>query len=97
MSRTLLGLESTTPTVRLDDSSDNIHQQPFYGHYTGQPALVSTSGTIYFTSVAVTVDSSHMTGCYHPLRGVDSVNLQISLMGMCRQCGSWSVAGHTSS
>jgi len=61
MSRTLLGLELTTPTVRLDDSSDNIHQQQFYGHYTGQPALVSTSGTIYFTSVAVAVDSSHMT------------------------------------
>jgi len=42
---------------------------------------------------AVTVDSSHMT----PLRGVDSVisvHFQISLMGTCRQCGSWSVAGH---
>jgi len=31
---------------------------------------------------------------YHPLRGVDSVHLQILLTGTCRQCGSWSVAGH---
>jgi len=30
----------------------------------------------------------------HPLRGVDSVHVQILLMGACRQCGSWSVAGH---
>jgi len=30
----------------------------------------------------------------HPLRGVDSVRLQILLMGTCRQCGSGSVAGH---
>jgi len=26
--------------------------------------------------------------------GVDSVRLHIMLMGTCRQCGSWSVAGH---
>jgi len=32
--------------------------------------------------------------CNHPLRGVDSVQLQILLMGTCRQYGSWSVAGH---
>jgi len=31
---------------------------------------------------------------HHPLRGVDSVHLQILLMGTCRQCGSWSVDGH---
>ena len=31
---------------------------------------------------------------HHPLRGVDSVCLQILLMGTCRQCGSWSVADH---
>jgi len=31
---------------------------------------------------------------HHPLRGVDSVNLQILLMGTCRQYGSWSVDGH---
>jgi len=30
----------------------------------------------------------------HLLHGVDSVRLQILLIGMCRQCGSWSVAGH---
>ena len=30
----------------------------------------------------------------HPLHGVDSVHLQILLTGTCRQCGSWSVAGH---
>ena len=29
-----------------------------------------------------------------PLRRVDSVHLQILLMGTCRQCCSWSVAGH---
>ena len=31
---------------------------------------------------------------HHPLRGVDSVHLQILLMGTYRQCVSWSVAGH---
>jgi len=31
---------------------------------------------------------------HHPLRGVDSVHLQILLMGTCRQCGLWPVAGH---
>ena len=31
---------------------------------------------------------------HHPLRGVDSVHLQIVSMGTWRQCGSWSVAGH---
>ena len=31
---------------------------------------------------------------HHPLRGVDSVRLQILSVGTCRQCGSWSVAGH---
>jgi len=35
----------------------------------------------------------HMTASY-PLRGVYSVHLQILLMGTCRQCGLWSVAGH---
>jgi len=42
------------------------------------------------TSAAVAVDFSHMT----PLRAVDSDHLQILYMGTCRQCGSWSVAGH---
>ena len=36
---------------------------------------------------AVAVDSSHMTA-YHPLRGVDSVHLQILLMDTCQQCCS---------
>ena len=31
---------------------------------------------------------------HHRLRGVDSVSLQMLLTGTCRQCGSWSVAGH---
>ena len=31
---------------------------------------------------------------HHSLRGVDSVRLQILSVGTCRQCGSWSVAGH---
>ena len=31
---------------------------------------------------------------HHPLRGVDSVRLQILLTGTRPQCGSWSVAGH---
>ena len=31
---------------------------------------------------------------HHPLRGIDSVRLQILSVGTCRQCGSWSVAGH---
>jgi len=30
----------------------------------------------------------------HPLRGVDSVHLQMLLTGTCRQCGSSSVTGH---
>ena len=42
---------------------------------------------IYFASAAVAVDSSHMTG-HHLLRGVDSVHLQILLMGTCRLCSS---------
>ena len=29
---------------------------------------------------------------HHPLRGEDSVRLQILSVGTCRQCGSWSVA-----
>ena len=45
---------------------------------------------IYSASAAVATDSSHMT----PLCGVDSVQVQVLLMGTCRQCGSWSVAGH---
>ena len=49
---------------------------------------------MYFASAAVTVDSSHMRLRHHPLRGVDSVHLQILLMGTCRQCGLWPVAGH---
>jgi len=51
---------------------------------------------IYFASAAVAVDSSRMTASvrHDPLRGVDSVHLQVLLMGMCRQCASWSVAGH---
>ena len=32
--------------------------------------------------------------CHRPLCGGDSVHLWILLMGTCRQCGSWSVAGH---
>ena len=48
---------------------------------------------IYFENAAAAVDSSRMTA--HPLHGVSSVYLQILLMGMCWQCGSWSVAGHT--
>ena len=42
---------------------------------------------------AVVFDPGHVT-LHHPLRGVDSVHFQILLMGTCRQCGSWSVAGH---
>jgi len=35
-------------------------------------------------------------GCtsHHPHRVVDSVRLQMLLVGTCRQCGSWSDAGH---
>jgi len=47
---------------------------------------------IYFAIAAVAVDSSILLR-RHPLHGVHSVCLQI-LMGLCRQCGSWSVAGH---
>jgi len=32
--------------------------------------------------------------CYHPLRAVDPVHLQILLMVTCRQCDSWSDADH---
>jgi len=32
--------------------------------------------------------------CHHPLHGVDSVHLEILLMGTCWQCGLWSVAFH---
>ena len=39
-------------------------------------------------------DSSRMTASSSALRGVDSVHLEILLMGTRRQCGSWSVAGH---
>jgi len=42
---------------------------------------------IYFASAAVTVDSSHITAS---LSASDSVPLQILLMRMCQQCGSWS-------
>jgi len=28
------------------------------------------------------------------ISGVDSVRIQILLVGTCRQCGSWCVAGH---
>ena len=45
---------------------------------------------IYFASVAVAVDSSYMTASWNrfspPSNFVNG--------GMCRQCGSWSVAGH---
>ena len=41
----------------------------------------------FFATAAVAVDSSRMTG-HHPLRGVDSVRLEIFLMGACRQCVS---------
>ena len=43
-------------------------------------------------SAVVAVDSSHMTD--HLLSGIVSVCLQILLVGTCRLCGSWSVAGH---
>ena len=33
--------------------------------------------------------------CHHSPREVDSVHLQILLTGTCRQCGSWSVTGHS--
>jgi len=36
---------------------------------------------IYFASAAVAVDSSHVTIRHHPLCGVDSVHIQIVLMG----------------
>ena len=42
---------------------------------------------IVLRCAAVAVDSSHMTA-YHPLRGVDSVHLQILLMDTCQQCWS---------
>ena len=32
--------------------------------------------------------------CHHPLCGVVSAPFQILLVGMCRLCGSWPVAGH---
>ena len=47
-----------------------------------------------FVSAAVAVDSSHFSH-HHLLRGVDSVHLQILLIDTCRQCCSWSVAGHS--
>ena len=40
------------------------------------------------------IDSTAMWLRHHLLRGVDSVLLQVLLMGTCRQCGSRSVAGH---
>ena len=58
---------------------------------TTQLALGRSRSAYYIASAAVTADSSP---CHHPLRAVDSVHLRILSMGTCRQCGSWSVAGH---
>jgi len=64
--------------------------------WTVDPAFepMRLSSIIYFASAAVTVDSSHMLH-HHLLRGVDLVRLQILSVEVCRQCGSWSVAGHS--
>jgi len=50
---------------------------------------------IYFTSAAVTVDSSHMTASSSASWSIFLlVHLNILLPGTCRQCGSLSVTGH---
>ena len=49
---------------------------------------------VHFMSAAVTVPCPAIWLRHHPLCGVDSVHRHILLMGTCRQCGSWSVAGH---
>ena len=60
---------------------------------TGKSLAVSVMRNhFHFTSTVVAVDFSHVS--YHPLRGVVSVRLQIVLVGTCRLCGAWSVAGH---
>ena len=56
---------------------------------------VATYGCYYyFASAAVAVDSSHMTASSSTSWSRKIVHRQILLMGTCRQCGSWSVAGH---
>jgi len=41
----------------------------------------------YFASAAVAVDSDHMTASSSTSWSIESVHLQILLMGTCRQCG----------
>jgi len=50
---------------------------------------------LFISRVLQSLQISAIRLCHHLLRGVDSVHLQILLMGTCRQCGSWSVAGHS--
>ena len=65
------------------------------GMYTCQVLFSKTQSFVHFTSAVVAVDSSHTTVSSSALWStVVSVHLQILLVGMCRLCGSWSVAGH---
>jgi len=54
-------------------------------------AILITVCIIHFASAVVAVDSSVR---HHLLRGVVSIRLRMLLVGTCRLCGSWSVAGH---
>jgi len=55
-------------------------------------SLVHPTEFIHFSSAAVAVDYDCVS--HHPHRVVDSVRLQVLVVGTCRQCGSWSDAGH---
>jgi len=51
-------------------------------------------GNYCFASAAVTVDSSHMTASSSASWSIFSPPSNVVNGGTCRQCGSWSVAGH---
>jgi len=81
--RTSLYLQTETLIVNLSTINNRTAMKTETDYY------------YYFPGAAVAVDSSTaLSGYGYLLRGVDSVRLQILLMGTCRQCGSWSVAGH---
>ena len=61
----------------------------------GKTTVLNNTGTVHIASAAVAVDSSHMTASSSSASwSIDSVHLQMLLLGTCRQRGSWSVAGH---
>jgi len=89
----------TAVKLKITATAKNRGTRPNHGNRGDRDSVILQLFYVYVTSGStssemIPSETSGRPWTHRPLRGVDAVRLQVLLMAICRQCGSWSVAGH---